>query len=108
MRISLSSAVFSAGWPMEDGMDSPVAIKVEGHSRSVILRYFRGDIGSMVDAHFSRALSKDVKDNVPVGKAKKMRKNIKSGKPGKVVQIHSQIDFWVLLLQYSLMLLYTG
>ncbi|XP_019718898.1 transcription cofactor vestigial-like protein 1 [Hippocampus comes] len=62
---------------MEDGMNSPVAVKVEGHSRSVILRYFRGDIGSMVDAHFSRALSKDGKDNMPVAKAKKMRKNIK-------------------------------
>uniref|UniRef100_A0A3Q2YIJ3 Uncharacterized LOC109511936 n=1 Tax=Hippocampus comes TaxID=109280 RepID=A0A3Q2YIJ3_HIPCM len=65
---------------MEDGMNSPVAVKVEGHSRSVILRYFRGDIGSMVDAHFSRALSKDGKDNMPVAKAKKMRKNIKLGK----------------------------
>ncbi|XP_037119048.1 transcription cofactor vestigial-like protein 1 isoform X2 [Syngnathus acus] len=68
----------SADRPMEEGMDSPVAVKVEGHSRSVILRYFRGDIGSMVDAHFSRALSKDAKDNMPAAKAKRMRKNIKS------------------------------
>ncbi|XP_061644230.1 transcription cofactor vestigial-like protein 1 [Phyllopteryx taeniolatus] len=62
---------------MEDGIDSPVAVKVEGHSRSVILRYFRGDIGSMVDAHFNRALSKDFKNNLLVVKPKKMRKNIK-------------------------------
>ncbi|XP_077388097.1 transcription cofactor vestigial-like protein 1 [Festucalex cinctus] len=62
---------------MEDCMESPVPVKVEGHSRSVILRYFRGDIGSMVDAHFSRALSKEAKDNAPAVKAKKMRKNIK-------------------------------
>ncbi|XP_077466645.1 transcription cofactor vestigial-like protein 1 [Stigmatopora argus] len=62
---------------MEDGMDSPVAVKVEGHSRSVILRYFRGDIGSMVDAHFSRALSRDFKGNMQAVKAKKMRKNLK-------------------------------
>ncbi|XP_061691728.1 transcription cofactor vestigial-like protein 1 [Syngnathoides biaculeatus] len=59
---------------MQDTMDSPVAVKVEGHSRSVILRYFHGDIGSMVDAHFTRALSKD---NTAVAKPKKMRKNIK-------------------------------
>ncbi|XP_077433685.1 transcription cofactor vestigial-like protein 1 isoform X2 [Vanacampus margaritifer] len=62
---------------MEDCMESPVPVKVEGHSRSVIFRYFRGDIGSMVDAHFSRALSKDAKDDAPAVKAKKMRKNIK-------------------------------
>ncbi|XP_057706713.1 transcription cofactor vestigial-like protein 1 [Corythoichthys intestinalis] len=62
---------------MEDGMDSPVAVKVEGHSRSVILRYFRGDIGSMVDAHFSRALSRDFKDNMQAAKAKKIPKNFK-------------------------------
>ncbi|XP_061899338.1 uncharacterized protein LOC133647682 isoform X1 [Entelurus aequoreus] len=61
----------------EDGMDSPVAVKVEGHSRSIILRYFRGDIGSMVDAHFHRALNKVSRANAPVGRAKKIRKTIK-------------------------------
>ncbi|CAM9168777.1 unnamed protein product [Lampetra planeri] len=43
---------------MEEKADDPIAVKVEEHSQCVILTYFHGDIGSMVDAHFSRALSK--------------------------------------------------
>ncbi|XP_054648825.1 transcription cofactor vestigial-like protein 1 [Dunckerocampus dactyliophorus] len=66
----------------ENGTDSPVAVKVEGHSRCIILRYFRGDIGSMVDAHFSRALSRVCKANTPAGKAKKIRKTIKLEESG--------------------------
>lgn len=58
-------------------MDSPIAVKVEGPSHSVILTYFQGDINSMVDAHFSRALSKVHKAKEPAGKTKKIRKTIK-------------------------------
>lgn len=32
-------------------------IKTEWNSRCVIFTYFQGDIGSVVDEHFSRALS---------------------------------------------------
>lgn len=63
---------------MEDRTDSPIAVKVE--DQCVILTYFRGDIGSMVDAHFSRALSKASKAKAPAVKAKKIRKSIKLGK----------------------------
>lgn len=62
---------------MEDRTDSPIAVKVEEHSRCVILTYFQGDINSMVDAHFSRALSKVCKAKAPAAKTKKIRKNIK-------------------------------
>ncbi|XP_059201698.1 transcription cofactor vestigial-like protein 1 [Centropristis striata] len=60
---------------MEDGTDN-IAVKVEEHSRCVILTYFQGDINSMVDAHFSRALSKVCKAKAPA-KTKKTRKTIK-------------------------------
>ncbi|XP_031718726.1 transcription cofactor vestigial-like protein 1 [Anarrhichthys ocellatus] len=62
---------------MEDRNDSPMAVKVEEHSRCVILTYFQGDINSMVDAHFTRALSKVCKANAPVAKMKKILKTIK-------------------------------
>ncbi|XP_037635262.1 transcription cofactor vestigial-like protein 1 [Sebastes umbrosus] len=62
---------------MEDRTDSPIAVKVEEHSRCVILTYFQGDINSMVDAHFSRALSKVCKAKAPAAKTKKIRKTIK-------------------------------
>lgn len=58
-------------------MDSPIAVKVEGPSHSVILTYFQGDINSMVDAHFTRALSKVYKAKEPAGKIRKIRKTIK-------------------------------
>ncbi|KAK5864620.1 hypothetical protein PBY51_015849 [Eleginops maclovinus] len=62
---------------MEDRTDSPTAVKVEEHSRGVILTYFQGDINSMVDAHFNRALSKVCKAKAPGAKIKKIRKTIK-------------------------------
>lgn len=65
---------------MEDRTDSPIAVKVEEHNRYVILTYFQGDINSMVDAHFNRALSKVCKAKAPAGKTKKFRKPIKLGK----------------------------
>lgn len=65
---------------MEDRTDSPMAVKVERHSRCIILTYFHGDINSMVDAHFTRALSNVCKDRAPAAKTKKIRKTIKLGK----------------------------
>lgn len=65
---------------MEERTDDPVAVKVEGHSQCVILTYFQGDIGSMVDAHFTRALSKGCRAKAPAMKTKKIRKPIKLGK----------------------------
>lgn len=54
-----------------------MAVKVEEHSRGVILTYFQGDINSMVDAHFNRALSKVCKAKAPAVKTKKFHKSIK-------------------------------
>ncbi|XP_029021896.1 transcription cofactor vestigial-like protein 1 [Betta splendens] len=62
---------------MEDRTESPIAVKVEEHTQYVILTYFQGDISSMVDAHFTRALGKVGKASSPALKAKKMRKTIK-------------------------------
>ncbi|KAM9741736.1 transcription cofactor vestigial-like protein 1 isoform 1-T2 [Menidia menidia] len=69
---------------MEERTGSPIAVKVEGHSHSVLLTYFHGDINSMVDDHFRRALSKVCKAKEPAGKSKKIRKTIKmeDGRPG--------------------------
>uniref|UniRef100_A0A3B1J5Q7 Si:dkeyp-11e3.1 n=1 Tax=Astyanax mexicanus TaxID=7994 RepID=A0A3B1J5Q7_ASTMX len=46
---------------MEQEAESPVAGKAEEQSGSLLYTYFQGDINSMVDAHFSRALSKATK-----------------------------------------------
>uniref|UniRef100_A0A3B4X7Q5 Uncharacterized protein n=1 Tax=Seriola lalandi dorsalis TaxID=1841481 RepID=A0A3B4X7Q5_SERLL len=62
---------------MEDRTETQRAVKVEEHSRCVILTYFQGDTKSMVDAHFTRALSKDYKAMAPGAKAKKFHKTIK-------------------------------
>uniref|UniRef100_A0AAV2MJX8 Uncharacterized protein n=1 Tax=Knipowitschia caucasica TaxID=637954 RepID=A0AAV2MJX8_KNICA len=76
----LSSSIqsgFEADDPMEDPTENPTAVKVEEHTQSVILTYFHGDISTMVDAHFSRALSKASKAKAPASKMKKMQKKIK-------------------------------
>uniref|UniRef100_H2L8L5 Uncharacterized protein n=2 Tax=Oryzias latipes TaxID=8090 RepID=H2L8L5_ORYLA len=65
---------------MEDRADSPIAVKVEGNSRSVVLTYFQGDTNSMVDAHFDRALSKTSRTEGPAGRPRKVLKAVKSGK----------------------------
>lgn len=64
---------------MEEKADDPIAVKVEEHSQCVILTYFQGDIGSMVDAHFSRALSKVCRAKAQALRTKKVRKPIKLG-----------------------------
>ncbi|XP_018922323.1 transcription cofactor vestigial-like protein 3 isoform X2 [Cyprinus carpio] len=46
---------------MEEDLGNPVAKKTEEESSSVLLTYFKGDINSMVDEHFSRALSQAAK-----------------------------------------------
>ena len=68
---------------MEHRTDSPMAVKVEKHSQCIILTYFHGDINTMVDAHFSRALNNVCKDKVPAAKTKKIRKTIKLGEQTK-------------------------
>lgn len=78
LRLDLS--VFSLGWPMEDRTESPRAVKVEEHSRCVILTYFHGDAENMVDAHFNRALGKAPKAKAPAARTKKHPKIIKLGK----------------------------
>ena len=62
---------------MADVGGSPFS-KMEENSQSVILTYFQGDIGSMVDAHFSRALARA--DRAKPIKPKKSFKFLKSGK----------------------------
>nr|XP_046180735.1 transcription cofactor vestigial-like protein 2 [Oncorhynchus gorbuscha]XP_046180736.1 transcription cofactor vestigial-like protein 2 [Oncorhynchus gorbuscha] len=53
-------------------------VKTEVQSDRVIFTYFQGDIGSMVDQHFTRALGKVGKNKAPSGKGKKSRKAVKS------------------------------
>lgn len=62
---------------MEERTDSPIAVKVEEHSNFVILTYFQGDINSMVDAHFNRALKKDYNPKESAAKTNKFSKAIK-------------------------------
>lgn len=69
----------SHSWPMESRTDSPIAVSVEEHSNFVILTYFQGDINSMVDAHFNRALKKDYSAKESAIKTKKHSKTIKLG-----------------------------
>lgn len=59
---------------MED-LRNQVAEKTEEQSGSVLLTYFQGDISSMVDEHFTRALSKATK---PKGERSKNKRNWKS------------------------------
>ncbi|XP_037531676.1 transcription cofactor vestigial-like protein 1 [Nematolebias whitei] len=63
---------------MEERTESPIAVKVEENSHSFVLTYFQGDINSMVDAHFTRALSKLCKPTELAGKTKNSHKPIKS------------------------------
>lgn len=56
---------------------SPRAVKTEEQSQSVLFTYFQGDIGSMVDEHFTRALSKACNTKAFGRKSKKSRKAVK-------------------------------
>ncbi|KAM9376897.1 transcription cofactor vestigial-like protein 1 [Pholidichthys leucotaenia] len=68
---------------MEEGRDSPIAVRVEEHSRYVILTYFKGDINTMVNAHFDRALSKICKTKSPVVKSKICKIKLENTSPCK-------------------------
>ncbi|XP_058654300.1 transcription cofactor vestigial-like protein 1 isoform X2 [Onychostoma macrolepis] len=57
---------------MEEGLGHPVAKKTKEESGSVLLTYFQGDISSMVDEHFSRALSQA---NKPREECSKIKRN---------------------------------
>ncbi|XP_016306485.1 transcription cofactor vestigial-like protein 1 [Sinocyclocheilus anshuiensis] len=59
---------------MEEDLGNPVAKKTKEESSSVLLTYFKGDINSMVDEHFSRALSQAAK---PKGERSKIKRNRK-------------------------------
>ncbi|KAL4648268.1 transcription cofactor vestigial-like protein 1 isoform X2, partial [Arapaima gigas] len=43
---------------MEDTSSSPPALKAKEQTESILFTYFQGDINSVVDEHFSRALNK--------------------------------------------------
>ncbi|KAJ3587875.1 hypothetical protein NHX12_011470 [Muraenolepis orangiensis] len=62
---------------MADVAGSPISVKVEENSQSVILTYFQGDIGSMVDSHFSRALSRADRAKPQAVKPKRSHKSVK-------------------------------
>ncbi|KAK2838744.1 hypothetical protein Q7C36_013558 [Tachysurus vachellii] len=66
---------------MDHRPGSPVAGKAEEQSGSLLLTYFQGDINSMVDAHFSRALENLTKPKGDITKNKKPRKSFKSEQP---------------------------
>ncbi|XP_046705831.1 transcription cofactor vestigial-like protein 1 isoform X2 [Silurus meridionalis] len=69
---------------MEHQPGSPVAGKAEERSGSLLLTYFQGDINSMVDAHFSRALENITKPKGDITKNKKPRKSFKPDSSGRV------------------------
>ncbi|KAK1804056.1 hypothetical protein P4O66_020097, partial [Electrophorus voltai] len=60
---------------MEQEPGSLVAGRAEEHSGSLLLTYFQGDINSMVDAHFSRALRNISKPKADAVKGKRNRKS---------------------------------
>lgn len=64
---------------MEHQPGSPVPGKAEEQSGSLLFTYFQGDINSMVDAHFSRALENITKPKEDITKSKKPRKSVKPG-----------------------------
>lgn len=83
---------------MEERTESPMAVKVEKDSQSIILTYFHGDTNSMVDAHFSRALGTVSKDK-GLAKTKKTRKSIKSG--NKMPRYRRQMGLPIQFIQLS-------
>ncbi|KAG9351350.1 hypothetical protein JZ751_022598 [Albula glossodonta] len=63
---------------MEEKPGSPVTLKGEEQSQSVLFTYFQGDINSVVDEHFSRALNKATKPKDLSTKSKGNRRNTKA------------------------------
>lgn len=67
---------------------SPAAVRMEEQPQGVLFTYFKGDIDSMVDQHFNRALNKDKK------KSKKNRKSVKSEVPTSCQWSSLPADSW--------------
>ncbi|XP_066505982.1 transcription cofactor vestigial-like protein 1 [Hoplias malabaricus] len=63
---------------MEAKVDNPVEGKTEQLSGCLLYTYFHGDINSMVDEHFSRALSKASKPKTDSSNTKKTCKSAKT------------------------------
>uniref|UniRef100_A0A3P9P1K9 Uncharacterized protein n=1 Tax=Poecilia reticulata TaxID=8081 RepID=A0A3P9P1K9_POERE len=64
---------------MEERAESLIPVKVDENASGFTLLYFHGDINSMVDEHFSRALGKASKASELVPRSKKIRKTVKQG-----------------------------
>lgn len=71
---------------MDNPTENPTAVKVEENTQSLILTYFHGDISSMVDAHFRRALTK-VKAKAP---ARKVNRSTEEKRIHKKIKKESQ------------------
>nr|XP_023700129.1 transcription cofactor vestigial-like protein 1 [Paramormyrops kingsleyae] len=63
---------------MDDQPVSPVTVKADDQSTSVLFTYFQGDINSVVDEHFSRALNKASRPKDLTSKSKSSRQTPKS------------------------------
>ncbi|KAJ8347919.1 hypothetical protein SKAU_G00265080 [Synaphobranchus kaupii] len=63
---------------MEEKPGSPVAVRAEEQSQSILFTYFQGDINSVVDEHFSRALNKANKPKDLSTKNKSSRRSPKT------------------------------
>lgn len=63
---------------MEEKPGSPAAVRAEEQSQSVLFTYFQGDINSVVDEHFSRALNKANKPKDLSTKNKSSRRSPKA------------------------------
>lgn len=68
---------------MAEDLGSHVAKKTEEQSGSVLLTYFQGDISSMVDEHFTRALSKATKPKEERFKNKRNQKSALTNDSGQ-------------------------
>ncbi|KAJ8266941.1 hypothetical protein GJAV_G00136420 [Gymnothorax javanicus] len=68
----------SSGSAMDEKSGSPAAVRTEKQSQSVLFTYFQGDINSVVDEHFSRALNKANKPKDLSTKSKSSRRSPKS------------------------------
>ncbi|XP_036381336.1 transcription cofactor vestigial-like protein 2 [Megalops cyprinoides] len=66
---------------MEEKPGSPVAARTEEQSQSILFTYFQGDINSVVDEHFSRALNKANKPKDLSTKNKSSRRSPKAEEP---------------------------
>uniref|UniRef100_A0A672PL35 Transcription cofactor vestigial-like protein 1 n=1 Tax=Sinocyclocheilus grahami TaxID=75366 RepID=A0A672PL35_SINGR len=78
---------------MEEDLGNSVAKKTKEESSSVLLTYFKGDINSMVDEHFSRALSQAAK---PKGERSKIKGNHKAAQTSncfsQILLLHKIFD----------------